>query len=46
MFYCSLVEFVLTNCIVCWFVSFILKNSGKLNSIVTRGGKVVGVRQT
>ena len=33
-------------CLVCWFGTLSVKNRDKLNSIVNRGNKVVGVRQT
>ena len=45
MFYCSFSESVLTYCIVCWFGTLREKNRSKLNSIVNRGSKVVGVKQ-
>ena len=44
MFYCSFIETVLTSCLVCWFGTLSVKNRGKLDSIVNRGTKVVGVR--
>ena len=46
MFYCSLIESVLTSCLVCWFGTLPVKNRGNLNSIVNIGTTVVGVRQT
>ena len=46
MFYRSFIESVLTTSFVCWFGTLSVKNRGRLNSIVNRGSKVVGVRQT
>ena len=46
MFYRSFIESVLTSYFVCWFGTVSVKNRGRLNSIVNRGSKVVGVRQT
>ena len=46
MFYRSFTESVLTSSFVCWFGIFSAKNRGRLNSIVNRGSKIVGVRQT
>ena len=46
MLYCSLIESVLTSCLVWWFGTLSMKNRSKLNCITDRGSKVVGVRQT
>ena len=46
MFYRSFIESVLTSSFVCWFGTLSVKNRGRLNSIVNRRSKVVGVRQT
>ena len=46
MFYCSFIENVLTSCLVCWFGILRVKNRGKLNSIASRGGRIVEVRHT
>ena len=45
MFYRSFIESVLTSSFVCWFGTLSVKNRGRLNSVVNRGSKVVGVRQ-
>ena len=46
MFHRSFIESILTSSFVCWFGTLSVKNRGRLNSIVNRGSKVVGVRQT
>ena len=46
MFYCNFIESVLIFCLVYWISTLSVKNRGILNSIVSRGSKVVGVKQT
>ena len=45
MFYCSFMASALTSSLVCWFGTLSVTNRGKLDSIVNRGSKLVGVRQ-